>query len=100
MHEYQSPQEMKTGKSLFSGAMSRYSKPKSGATNKRAALIEPFVTRLQRDAKLAGYKPMSKARICMLMAYIDTEELDYFYKKLDQSPNFGAIWNWYVNPKK
>lgn len=80
--------------------ISRFNTPITKATNERASLIEPFVMRLQQDAIKSGYRPLSKARICMLMAYIDTDDLHYFYKKLDESPNFGAIWNWYVNPKK
>jgi hypothetical protein len=78
---------------------SRFDKPKSGATSNRASLIEPFVKRLQSSCIGTKYKPMSEKRICMLMAYIDTDDLEGFYKKLEQSPNFGAIWNWYVNPK-
>ena len=35
----------------------------------------------------------------MLMAYIATEELYAFHKKLTESPNYGAIWNWYVVAK-
>ena len=98
-NDYQAPQKMKTGSDLFSGALARYSRPTTKATSERASLIEPFVKRLQADAIRAGYRPMSKARICMLMAYIDTDDLDYFYKKLSDSPSFGGIWNWYVNPK-
>ena len=68
-------------------------------TSERAELLKPFIERLTASSKRAGYKPMSKARICMLMAYIDTKELHAFYKVLDNSPNFGAIWNWYVIAK-
>lgn len=74
-----------------------YTAPKTKASNERAALIEPFVKRLQ--ANTAPYKPMSTARICMYMKYIDTDDLHAFYKKLDDSPNFGAIWNWHCVAK-
>ena len=74
----------------------RYAQPKTKATSERASLLEPFVERLTASSKRAGYKPMSKARICMLMAYIDTDDLHYFYQKLNNSQNFGGLWNWYV----
>lgn len=99
MKEYSAPKKMKSGNDLFSGALNKYKQPTTKATSERASLIEPFVQRLQSDAIRAGYRPMTKARICMLMAYIDTDDLDYFFKKLNDSPNFGGIWNWYVNPK-
>ena len=94
-NEYQAPMAFK--KSTFDFA--RFQKPITKANSERASLLEPFIERLQRDARLAGYKPMSKARICMLMAYIDTEDLYTFHKKLTKSPNYGAIWNWYVVAK-
>jgi len=94
-NEYQSPMAFK--KSTFD--FDRFQKPITKANSERASLLEPFIERLQRDARLAGYKPMSKARICMLMAYIATEDLYAFHKKLTESPNYGAIWNWYVVAK-
>lgn len=99
MEDYQAPQKMKTGADLFGGQFARYSKPTTKANSERASLLEPFVTRLQREATRDGYKPMSAARIASLMAYIDTDDLHYFYKKLDDSPCFGGIWDWYVNPR-
>ena len=94
-NEYQAPMAFK--KSTFD--FSRFSKPTTGATSERASLLEPFIERLQRDARLAGYKPMSKARICMLMGYIATEDLYAFHKKLEASPCYGGVWNWYVVAK-
>lgn len=73
--------------------MERYTRPTTKATSERASLIEPFIKRLQANS--GAYKPMSKARICMYMAYIDTDDLKYFYDKLSNSNNFGALWSWY-----
>ena len=83
--------------SLFD--MARFEKPTSGASSKRASLLEPFIERLQRDARMKGYTPMSKPRICMLMAYIDTDDLYGFHKKLTESPCYGGIWAWYCVAK-
>jgi len=94
-NEYQVPMAFK--KSTFDFA--RFQKPLTKANSERASLLEPFIERLQRDARLAGYKPMSKPRICMLMAYIDTDDLYMFHQKLEASPCYGAIWNWYVVAK-
>jgi hypothetical protein len=73
--------------------MSRYTTPKTKATSERGELLEKFVKRLQANS--GAYRPMSKARICMYMAYIDTDDLDYFYKKLCEAKNFGSLWSWY-----
>ena len=94
-HEYQAPIASK--KATFDFA--RFEKPTTKANSERASLLEPFIERLQGDARRTGYKPMSKPRICMLMAYIATEDLYAFHRKLEASPCYGAIWNWYVNPK-
>jgi len=95
MEDYQTPQKMKR----VGLDMSRFTQATTKAGSERASLLEPFIERLQGDAKRTGYKPMSKARICMLMAYIDTEDLYMFHKKLTESPCYGGIWMWYVNPK-
>ena len=95
MQEYTSPQAMKK----LSFDFSRFETPTTGATSERASLLEPFIERLQGDARRSGYKPMSKARICMLMAYIATEDLYAFHKKLCASPCYGGIWNYYVVAK-
>ena len=72
--------------------MSRYTTPKTGANSERASLLEPFVTRLQANS--GAYKPMSKAMICMYMAYIPTDELDWFYKDCCTKKNFCSWWAW------
>ena len=97
MQEYDDYQILATKKATFD--FSRFDKPTTKATSERASLLEPFIERLQRDARQQGYKPMTKARICMLMAYIATEDLYMFHKKLTESPSYGGIWNWYVVAK-
>jgi len=95
MQDYTVPQKMKS----LATNLNRFKRPTTKANSERASLLEPFIERLQRDARLAGYKPMSKARICMLMAYIATEDLYAFHKKLCASPCYGGIWNYYVVAK-
>ena len=87
----------KVGGSMFAHLENRFQKPTTKATSERASLIEPFVKRLQSNT--GKYKPMTKAYICSMMAYIPTEDLYMFYQKLHESPNFGAIWNWYCVAK-
>ena len=93
--EYTVPQ---TKKASFD--FSRFEKPKTRAGSERASLIEPFVTKLNNARKAGGYKPLSAAFYAAKMAYIPTDELHAFYKKLEQSPNFSAIWWWHIKPKK
>lgn len=68
--------------------------------NPRNARLEPFVTRLNASRTRAGYKPLSPRYIATAMAHIETEDLEGFYKKLDQSNNFCALWWWHCKPKK
>jgi len=85
------------GTGMFAHLEGRFQKPTTKATSERASLLEPFVKRLQSNT--GKYKPMTKAYICSMMAYIDTSDLHMFYQKLHESPNFGAIWNWYCVAK-
>lgn len=80
--------------------MSRFEKPISKATNQRAFEIEPFVKRLNASRIASGYKPYPVALIAKHMSHIDTDDLVAFYKKLDQSNNFCALWHYYCKPKK
>jgi len=79
---------------------SRFEKPKSGASSERASLIEPFVTRLNASRLASGYKSLSAGFYASKMTHIPTDELYAFFKKLEQSPNFCAIWWWTCCPKK
>jgi hypothetical protein len=76
--------------------MSRF-KVEPNKTSERAELMKPFLRRLQSNT--GKYKPMSTPRICQLMAYIDTEDLHAFNRTLELSPNYNAIWYWYVVAK-
>ena len=80
--------------------LNRFTKPTSKANNNRASLIEPFVKRLNASRIQSGYKPYTAAFIASKMAYIETDELHAFYKKLSDSNNFGALWHYYCMPKK
>lgn len=68
--------------------------------NRRNARLKPFVERINNARKADGYRPMSPAYLAGFMSYIKTEDLEGFYKELDQSPNFSAIWWWRVKQKK
>ena len=68
--------------------------------NRRGEALKPFVERLNAGREIAGYKPYSTGFVAAKMSHIDTEELDYFYKKLDQAKNFCALWHYYCVPKK
>lgn len=79
---------------------SRFEKPKSKANSERASLIEPFVTRLNNSRIAGGYKKLGANFYASKMSHIPTDELHAFYKKLEQSDNFCALWWWHCNPKK
>lgn len=93
--EYYMPKEKK-----ITFDFSRFEKPKSKAGSERASLIEPFVQRLNASRIAGGYKPYSAGFVASKMTHIATDELHAFYKKLDQSSNFGGLWHYYCKPKK
>jgi hypothetical protein len=78
----------------------RFEKPKTKANSERASLIEPFVTRLNNSRKAGGYRPYTAGFVATKMSHVATDELHAFYKKLDQSDNFCALWHYYCKPKK
>lgn len=84
----------------FSHLQARIEKPTTKATSERAELIERFVTRLNNSRIAAGYKPYSAKFVAMKMSHIETDELHAFYKKLDGSKNFCALWHYFCTPKK
>lgn len=73
---------------------------KTARFNPRNARLEPFVTRLNNSRIAGGYKPLQAKFYATKMSHIPTDDLDAFYKKLDQSDNFSALWWWYCGGKK
>ena len=73
---------------------------KTARFNGRNERIKPFVERINASRKAAGYKPYPESMIAIKMSHIETQDLNGFYKKLDQSNNFCALWHWHCMPKK
>lgn len=84
----------------FSHVKARIEKPITKATSQRSAEIEPFVKRLNNSRIAGGYKPYPVSLIAKYMSHIETEDLPAFYKKLDSSKNFCALWHYFCKPKK
>jgi hypothetical protein len=99
MQEFDDHIILKTKKATFD--FSRFEKPKSGATNERASLIQPFVERLNNSRVAGGYKKLGAGFYASKMALIKTEDLYAFYQELDKSKNFASLW-WFkcTVPKK
>lgn len=68
--------------------------------NGRNERLKPFVERLNNSRVSAGYKPYSAGFVATKMSHVATDELEYFYKKLDGSRNFCALWHYFCLPKK
>ena len=66
--------------------------------NRREEMLKMFVERIN-NARVGKYKPYTPSFIAMKMSHIKTEELEFFYKKLDSSKNFSSLWHWYCCPK-
>lgn len=78
----------------FSHLQARIQKPTTKANSERAELLEKFVTRLNSSRVAGGYKPLGAGFYASKMALIPTDELHAFYKELDGSKNFCALWWW------
>lgn len=88
MHEYEAPKETKQ----IGFDLSRFKVEKTNITNERQELVEKFVTKLNNSRIAGGYKPLGAAFYASRMAMIPTDELYAFYKELDNSKNFSALW--------
>lgn len=78
--------------------MSRFTVDENQRYNGRNERLKPFVDRLEQSRKESGYKPLGAKFYAMKMSHISTDELDAFYKKLDQSDSFCKLWWWYTKP--
>lgn len=78
-------------------------RPKKGANSERATILEDFLKVLNRNIK-PPYKPVTPARLGMLLRYTPTKDLYTFLaecKYNDNKPNgFEKYFWWSVNPKK
>ena len=84
----------------FDHIKARIEKPTTKANSQRAAEIEPFVIRLNNSRTAGGYKPYTAGFVATKMSHVATDELHAFYKKLDNSKNFCALWHYFCMPKK
>jgi hypothetical protein len=80
--------------------ISRFQKPTTKATSERATEIERFVIKLNNSRVAGGYKPLLPGFYASKMALIPTEDLHAFYKELENSKNFAALWWHKCCPKK
>jgi len=61
--------------------LSRFTTPTTKATNRRAHLLEQYLQRINtKERELAGFKPVTPARLGAMVAHISTDDLDAFYK--------------------
>lgn len=84
----------------FSHIQARIEKPTTKANSQRAAELEPFVTKLNNSRIAGGYKPYTAGFVATKMSHIETGDLHAFFKKLDESKNFCALWHYFCLPKK
>lgn len=94
--EYEPPQKMKR----VEIDMSRFQVATSNIKSERAELVERFVTRLNNSRIAGGYKPLGAKFYATKMSLLPTDELHMFYKELDRSKNFCALWWWKCTKKK
>lgn len=74
--------------------LERYTKPTTKANSERAELLEKFLNRLNPPRVEAGYKPLSAARLGMMLAHVPTEDLYPFYRECEQAKSFGKLFHY------
>lgn len=67
--------------------------------NERAALVKEFLDTLNADRK-PPFKPLTPARVGMLLAPVKTKDLYAFLADCKYAKNFSSYFWWSVNPKK
>jgi hypothetical protein len=67
--------------------------------SERATLLKPFIKRIDGDRAKKKLRPYGAAHIAQCMSFIKTEELHFFYQKLDAAKSFGGLWHHYCKPK-
>jgi hypothetical protein len=60
--------------------------------------VRKFETVLNADRIKQGYRPLSSKRVAMLIAPFK-KDIFYFYKKCEESQNFGKTFWWHVKPR-
>lgn len=68
--------------------------------NERQSLIKEFLDRLNAERDSSKFKPLSAARIAMLLAPISTKDLYVFLGSCKDAQSFSKYFWWSVNPKK
>lgn len=72
--------------------------PRTGANSERATILQEFLEILNSERK-PPYKPLTPARLGMMLAALDTRELYVFLAELKQSKHFSKSFWWRMNPK-
>lgn len=65
--------------------LSRFTVPKTKATSRRAHLLEQYLARINTKERTdAGYKPVTPARLGKMVAHMDEDDLEAFYKSASE----------------
>jgi len=75
-------------------SMDRFQKPTTKANSERAEMLEKFLTKMNPDRIASGYKPITPARIGVMLAHVPTSDLFPFFKECEQAKSFGALFHW------
>jgi hypothetical protein len=71
---------METIKSKLS--MERFNAPTTKAMDRRAHLLEQFLGRINtKEREQSGFQAITPARLGTMVAHVDTDDLEAFYKK-------------------
>lgn len=87
---------MESLKSKFN--LTRYTTPTTKAGSRRAHLLEQYLSKINtKERELAGFKPVTPARLGMMVAHMSEDDLEAFYKQASQYKGgfskafFGAL---------
>lgn len=65
----------------------------------RAEMIGKFHERLQKEYHVFSGKELSARTVAIKLAFVKTDELEFFYKQCQQARSFSKFFWWSLNPK-
>lgn len=79
----------------------RFKVVKNNRGSQRGEILDKFLAKLNPSREASGYKPFTHARLSVMLAHIQTEDLHAFYRQCETTNiPFSAFFFWSLKVKK
>lgn len=79
--------------------LSRFTVKENNRGSQRGDMLDKFLAKLNPSRIAAGYKPLTHARLSMMLSHLHTDQLYPFYKDCQRAKNFSAYFHWSLKPQ-